>query len=191
MTTSIRRVVTGHDDNGKAVVIEDGPPPEAYTNPLRPGHVSTDLWRTRAMPVPIAASEPEATLPKPKNRFATPNGTLLRISVIPPDSTIPDSDPERSREVFKAYGNETASTFGHGGRHPFMHRTESVDYAVVLEGEITLVLDDSEVLLKAGDVVVQRGTNHGWSNRSDRPCKMLYVLIDGQFESGLAATLAR
>ncbi|HET7597649.1 MAG TPA: cupin domain-containing protein, partial [Burkholderiales bacterium] len=74
-----------------------------------------------------------------------------------------------------------------GGRHPFMHRTETIDYAVVLEGEIVLLLDDEDVPLKAGDVVIQRGTHHAWSNRSDKPCRMLYVLIDGRFAPELAA----
>ena len=58
-----------------------------------------------------------------------------------------------------------------------------IDYALCLEGEVYLVLDDSEVLLKAGDTVVQRGTNHAWSNRGDRDCKMLFVLVDGRFET--------
>jgi uncharacterized cupin superfamily protein len=84
-------------------------------------------------------------------------------------------------------GNEGASTFGRGGRHPFMHRTETLDYAVVLAGEIDLLLDDEDVHLKAGDVVIQRGTNHAWSNRSDKPCRMLYILIDGAFAPELAA----
>jgi naringenin degradation protein FdeH len=88
-------------------------------------------------------------------------------------------------------GNEQASTFSHNRRHPFMHRTESVDYAVVLEGEITMLLDDSEVHLKTGDVVIQRGTNHAWSNRSGSPVKMLYVLIDGEFDEELETQLGQ
>jgi oxalate decarboxylase/phosphoglucose isomerase-like protein (cupin superfamily) len=95
------------------------------------------------------------------------------------------------QDVFKAMGNENASTFGQNHRHPFMHRTETIDYAVVLEGEIVMLLDDQDVHLKAGDVVVQRGTNHAWSNRSDKPCKMLYVLIDGEFDEELEAKLDR
>jgi uncharacterized cupin superfamily protein len=86
-------------------------------------------------------------------------------------------------------GNEGAATFGRGGRHPMMHRTETIDYAVVLEGRVTLVLDDHDVELEAGDVVIQCGTNHAWSNRSDKPCRMLYVLIDGSFDPALAALL--
>ncbi len=88
-------------------------------------------------------------------------------------------------------GNENASTFGQNQRHPFMHRTETVDYAVVLEGEVDMLLDDEEVHLEAGDVVIQRGTNHAWSNRSGKPVKMLYVLIDGEFDEGLKAKLER
>jgi uncharacterized cupin superfamily protein len=68
-----------------------------------------------------------------------------------------------------------------------MHRTETVDYGVVMEGEIVLVLDDSEVALKRGGVVIQRGTNHAWANRSDRVCRMLFVLVDGQFDPSIAS----
>jgi quercetin dioxygenase-like cupin family protein len=64
--------------------------------------------------------------------------------------------------------------------HPLMHRTDTVDYGIVLSGEIYLVLDKQETLLKAGDVVVQRGTNHAWSNRSDKPCRMAFILVDGK-----------
>ena len=66
-----------------------------------------------------------------------------------------------------------------------MHRTESIDYGVVISGEMTLVLDRGEALLREGDVVVQRGTNHAWANRSGKPCRMLFVLVDGRFEPGI------
>lgn len=90
--------------------------------------------------------------------------------------------------MFAGVGNADASTRGRGGRHPLMHRTETLDYAVVLEGEIAMLLDDSEVHLKSGDVVIQRGTNHAWSNRSGKPVRMLYVLIDGTFDDNLKQT---
>jgi hypothetical protein len=79
-------------------------------------------------------------------------------------------------------GNQGASTFGRGGRHPMMHRTQTIDYAICIEGEITMLLDEAEVELRAGDVLIQLGTNHAWSNRSGKVAKMLYVLIDGQFD---------
>ena len=70
-----------------------------------------------------------------------------------------------------------------------MHRTASIDYGIVLSGEITLILDDSEVILRAGDVVVQRGTDHAWANRGDVPARVVFVLVDGEFDDALAATL--
>ena len=187
MTGFIRRVVTGHDKNGKAVVISDGLAPAVKTNPLRPGHRSTDIWKTNAAPAPITADEPDPTL-GPRTLHPAPRGTVIRIAEIAPESDeLRNLTPDGARAVFAAMGNEAASTFGRGGRHPMMHRTQTVDYAVVLEGELTLLLDDEDVKLKAGDVVVQRGTNHAWSNRSGKPCRILYVLIDGAFDAELAA----
>lgn len=186
MQGRIRRVVTGHDEHGKAVVLEDGLAPAVRTNPLRPGHISVDLWKTAASPVIVSRSEPDPTA-GPKQIHPPPRGTVFRISEIAPETeAIRNMPPEQSRAVFAAMGNESASTAGRKvGRHPFMHRTETVDYAVVLQGEITMLLDDQDVLLKAGDVVIQRGTNHAWSNRSDKPALMLYVLIDGEFDAEL------
>ena len=116
------------------------------------------------------------------------NGTLLRISIVPPETEATRNlTPEQAQALFRKSGAGEASTFGKGGRHPMMHRTETVDYAVVLEGEITLILDDGELDLKAGDVVIQRGTSHAWSNRSGKNVKMLYVLMDGTFAPELEA----
>jgi len=187
MQGRIRRVITGHDAQGKAIVVSDGPAPAVRTNPLRPGHVSTDLWKTGAAPVVLKANMEDPT-GGPKQIHPLPGGTVFRISELAPEpEAVRNLDPEGAREVFKAMGNEGAATFGRGGRHPMMHRTETIDYAVVLEGRVTLVLDDQDVELEAGDVVIQCGTNHAWSNRSDKPCRMLYVLIDGNFDTALAA----
>ena len=189
MQGRIRRVITGHDAQGKAIVVSDGPAPAVRTNPLRPGHVSTDLWKTGAAPVVLKANMEDPT-GGPKQIHPLPGGTVFRISELAPEpEAVRNLDPARAREVFKAMGNEGAATYGRGGRHPMMHRTETIDYAVVLEGRVTLVLDDEDVELEAGDVVIQCGTNHAWSNRSDKPCRMLYVLIDGTFDPALAAQL--
>jgi quercetin dioxygenase-like cupin family protein len=188
MNGKIRRVVTGHDASGKAVVLEDGDAPAVRTNPKRPGHISTDLWKTSESPVIVRREEADPTA-GPKQIHPPPRGTVFRISEIAPETeAIRNMDPSQAKDVFKAMGNENASTFGQNQRHPFMHRTETVDYAVVLEGEIVMLLDDEDVHLKAGDVVIQRGTNHAWSNRSDKPAKMLYVLIDGEFDEDLRST---
>ena len=183
--TQIRRVVTGHDASGKAVVLSDGPVPTIHSNPIRPGQLSFEVWKTHAMPVPIDAAEPEPTAGA-RSLQPPPHGTLFRISVVPPESEETRKlTPEQARELFRKSGAGEASTFGSGGGHPMMHRTETVDYAVVLEGEITLLLDEGDVKLTAGDVVIQRGTSHAWSNRSGKNVKMLYVLIDGEFAPDL------
>ena len=187
----IRRVVTGHDKSGKAVVLSDGPVPVTHSNPMRPGQLSHEVWKTGAMPVPIAADEPEPTAGK-RQIHPVPMGTNFRISEVPPESdAVRNLTPEQARAAFRTSGAEEASTWGRGGRHPLMHRTETVDYAVVLEGEITMLLDEGEVNLKAGDVVIQRGTNHAWSNRSGKVVKMLYVLIDGRFDPELEKQFAQ
>lgn len=185
--TQIRRVVTGHDRDGKAIVLSDGGVPTVHSNPIRPGQLSFEVWKTHAMPVPIAAEEVEPTT-GPRSLQPPQNGTVFRISVVPPESEETRRlTPEQARELFRKSGAGDACTYGRGGRHPMMHRTETVDYAVVLEGEITLILDEADVQLKAGDVVIQRGTSHAWSNRSGKPVKMLYVLIDGEFSPDLDA----
>ena len=181
MESKIRRVITGHDANGKAVVLQDGYAPNVHTNPHRPGHISVEMWKTLDMPIVIKADEQDPT-GGPKRQHPTPNGTVFRISIVPPETEATRNiSPEQARAAFKEMGNETASTFGQNRRHPFMHRTETIDYAVVLEGEITMMLDDSEVHLKAGDVVIQRGTNHAWSNRSGKPCTIAFSSHDGKW----------
>src|SRR5262245_33362293 len=124
MADVIRRVVTGHDSSGKAIVISDGPATSVRSHPNRAGHKSTDIWKTTAMPVPIAASEPDPT--QGPRDFVPAMGTKIRIAEIPPE---PESfrtlTPAQVREVFASGGNAGASTFGENNRHPFMHRTES------------------------------------------------------------------
>jgi len=186
----VRRVVTGHDDSGNAVVVSDGPAPFVHVTPLNVGWSSTDVWRTYDAPAPVAVRAEEPTL-GPRRQLPTKNGTVLRINNYPPESEeIRNLDPNASKEIFASLGNAQAATFGRSGRHPMMHRTETIDYAIVLEGEIHMVLDKVDVHLKAGDVVVQCGTNHAWSNRSNKPCKVAFILIDGSFEPPLTALLA-
>src|SRR3954468_24105467 len=144
---------------------------------------------TRETPARIATAAEEPTL-VPRRQMRDKRGTVLRINHFPPeDEAVRQMDPQASRAAFAALGNEKAATFGKGGRHPLMHRTETIDYAIVLSGEITMVLDDVDVELSAGDIVVQCGTNHAWSNRSNAPCVVAFVLIDGAFEPELAAKL--
>jgi len=187
MVKQVRRVVTGHDEDGKAIVISDGPAPFVHVNAVNPEWYSTDIWRTSETPARIVPVADEPTL-GPRRQMPQKRGTVLRINHFPPESEdVRQMDPEASRRAFAALGNEKAATFGKGGRHPLMHRTETIDYAIVLSGEITMVMDDRDVELKAGDVLVQCGTNHAWSNRSNAPCIVAFVLIDGEFDPALAA----
>jgi mannose-6-phosphate isomerase-like protein (cupin superfamily) len=186
----IHRVVTGHDDQGKAVVASNGPLPTVVELKAIPGTVFHEVWETRATPASVdSGADPTIgalTLPPPKQ------GTRIRFVDIPPDTAeYLAHGASRMKDAFEQIGDAQASTVKADSPHPLMHRTESVDYGVVIEGEMTLVLDDSEVLLKPGSVVVQRGTNHAWANRSGKLCRMLFVLVDGQYEPSLAAALAQ
>lgn len=185
----IHRVVTGHAADGRAVVVHDGPLPTVAEIQAIPGTVFHEVWATAGTPAPVDNGADPSTgplrLPPP------PQGTRIRFVDIPPDSAeFLAQGAARMHDAFAQIGDVAASTVKAGSPHPLMHRTESVDYGVVIEGELTLVLDDSEVQLRPGSVVVQRGTNHAWANRSGRPCRMLFVLVDGRYEPGIAAALA-
>ena len=186
----IHRVVTGHDASGKAVIAHNGPLPTVVEIQAIPGTVFHEVWSTTGAPAPVDnGADPTLgalMLPPPAR------GTRMRFVDIPPDTAdFLRHGGERMHEAFSQIGDAQASTVKTDSPHPLMHRTESVDYGIVIEGEMTLVLDDSEVLLKPGSVVVQRGTNHAWANRSGKPCRMLFVLIDGQYEPAIAQALAR
>jgi mannose-6-phosphate isomerase-like protein (cupin superfamily) len=160
-----RRVVTGHR-NGKGTVLFDGPAPNRKLRQAS-GLVSTLLWVTDESPADISGSadraEREIGVPPP------PRGSLFRMVEFPPGGKA------MSREaVLKEMGLAGPSA----SAHPGMHRTRSVDYAVLIEGEIDMVLDEGEVHLAAGDVLVQQGTNHAWVNRGERPCRIAFVLLD-------------
>jgi quercetin dioxygenase-like cupin family protein len=159
-----RRVVTGHTPEGVSVVVSDGPVPVSKALP-DDGVAFHEVWNTEGAPTRIAAvehSEPtERTLAVPP----PPRGTKIRVNEFAP-----------------GHLDE------HGLQSP-VHRTASVDYGIVLEGEITLVLDDSEVTLGSGDIVVQRGTDHAWANRGTVTARVVFVLVDGEFDDELAATL--
>ena len=185
----IHRVVTGHDDQGRAIISSQGPLPTVVAIEAIPGTVFHEVWSTDASPARVDnGADPTMgalRLPPPAQ------GTRMRFVDIPPDTAdYLATGAGRMKEAFTQIGDAAASTVAADSPHPLMHRTESVDYGVVIEGEMTLVLDDSEVLLRPGSVVVQRGTNHAWANRSGRPCRMLFVLVDGQYDAGIARGLA-
>jgi mannose-6-phosphate isomerase-like protein (cupin superfamily) len=184
----IRRIVTGHDGAGKAVISSQGPLPTVAEVAAIPGTVFHEVWSTTGAPTLVdSGADPTLgplMLPPPKA------GTRIRFVDIPPDTPeLLAHGAGRMKDAFAQIGDESASTVRAHSPHPLMHRTETVDYGIVIEGELTLVLDDSEVALKPGDVVVQRGTNHAWANRSDHPCRMLFILVDGQYDGAIRAAL--
>ena len=145
MALNLRRVVTGHDKNGKAVVTID----ETVKNVVsgRPGALAGSVWTTEGFPISNDGSADESAR---KTGTTLANGTVFRVVEFSP------------------------------GVQRRMHRTDSIDYAVVMAGEIDMELDASTVHLKAGDVLVQRGTIHNWVNRGTQPCTIAFILIDAK-----------
>lgn len=185
----IHRVVTGHNAHGEAIVVSEGPLPTVAHITAIPGTVFHEVWSTQGSPVRVD-NGPDPTL-GPVILPPPAQGTRIRFVDIPPDTAeFLSQGSARMQDAFGQIGDVSASTVQPHSPHPLMHRTESVDYGIVIDGEMTLILDKGEVLLKPGSVVVQRGTNHAWANRSGRPCRMLFVLVDGQYEDGLAKTIA-
>ena len=185
----IRRNVTGHDASGRAAVASDAPLPTMVEIAAMPGTVFHEVWSTSESPAAVNnGADPTIgplTLPPPNG------GTRIRFVDIPPDT--PEflaHGAESMHAAFSEVGDAKASTVKADSPHPLMHRTESIDYGVVIEGEMTLILDDTEVALAPGSVVIQRGTDHAWANRSGRPCRMLFVLIDGLYDPAIAAAFA-
>ncbi len=185
MPKAVRRIVTGHNTKGHAVIQSDGAPDRIQVL-SGSGPTFYEIWNTRETPARIDRASPEPpeaklTLPPPKN------GTRIRVLDIPPESAaLKTMDAAAARKHFAEIGAPEASTLGTtNARHAYMHRTESIDYGIVLEGEITLIVDEGETKVSAGDIVIQRGTNHSWANRSGKNCRIAFILIDGQFTDEL------
>jgi len=185
MSYEPRRVVTGHNAESRSVVISDAPP-QRGTYMAHHRLRSYEYWNTRGAPARVErrASEPAEdgiVLPPPQN------GTRIRVCDFEPESdSVHVADRAETLAEFEKVGGLAAYSGNRDGAHPMMHRTETIDYGIVLEGEIFLLLEEGETLLKAGDIVIQVGTNHAWSNRSDALCRMAFVLVDGKFDEGLA-----
>jgi hypothetical protein len=152
-----RRVVTGHDGEGRSIVLSDGPTP---VRTIATGVTFHEVWSTDDAPAPIAAAEAVELADGPLMVQPGERGTIVHLIDMPPGSSAP------------------------------MHRTKTIDYGIVLDGEIDLELDDgSETHLGPGDLVVQRGTAHAWYNRSAGVTRMLFVLVDGEFSDDLRAAV--
>ena len=167
----MRRVVTGHDASGRAVVLFDGESPHRFVLEKAGGLKLTEIWETRGSPADNSGSGDAGDHERRIEPVGA--GSVFRVIEYPPDrERLKTLDPGR---FFHAMGAKAADAATR--RHPGMHRTNTIDYCEILSGEIWALLDDSEVLLRAGDVLVQRGTNHAWSNRTEEPCLIAFVLI--------------
>lgn len=176
-TGPIRRVVTGHDADGRAIIVADGPPARIFDDLGEEGLVFQEIWHTTETPASIDRDRREAdeaglVLAPPRN------GVRIRVLDVPPEAEGADMDA-----VFENIGAADAKVAS--DRHRSFHRTETVDFGIVLSGEIVLIMDEGETTVHSGEIVVQRGTNHGWVNRTDQPCRIAFILIDGQYTDGL------
>ena len=167
---STRRIVTGHDSQGKAVVLFD----DRVTASPRGANGITLFWVTSEFPVDTASAADRAQTPVGVPPPA--NGTIFRVVDFAPAS--PHAAPVDHVAILRAMGIDPA-TQGYA-RHANTHRTRTIDYAIVLDGEIDMLLDDSEIHVKAGDVLVQQATNHAWVNNGSKPCRIAFILIDAK-----------
>ncbi len=178
MLRPVRRIVTGHDSEGNSIVLSDGPSPHVLENPTQQGRGLTDLWRTDATPAANSgdkdAADTQVTLAPP------PRGSVFRYFQVRPaawDADIPAEErARRDAENFAKMG----ATKAHDSTsaQPGMHTTDTVDYIILLSGQVSLILDNGEVEMEPMDVVVQRGTNHAWVNHGGEPAVLAGILID-------------
>lgn len=173
----MRRIITKNDNEGKSYIVSDSitnieiPLPE-----LDERFKFYNLWTTNTMPVTLNNDDPV------KDTYVSTspvqNGSMFRIVNYPPEKVLLDKINKMSKSELIAFEKKIGIKLSLCGKHPLMHMTNSIDFGIVLTGEIYLVLDKEEVLLKPTDTVIQRGTLHAWSNRSDKDCLMAYVLLD-------------
>jgi len=170
---AVRRLVTGHRADGQSTVLLDGAAPNVKQR--QAGNASTLLWVTDETPARVSGGEDRAAreigVPPPRC------GTIFRLAEFPPGV---GGEVRDNETMLRDFGIGPDVKRGHPPRHPAIHRTRSLDYVVVLEGEIDLLLDDRDVRLTAGDVIVQQATNHAWINRGTVTCRLAMVFIDAQ-----------
>jgi mannose-6-phosphate isomerase-like protein (cupin superfamily) len=176
VASPIRRVVTGKDATGKAIAMID----EAATTVVRReelGVTNTLLWVTDSTPADLSNQEDAAN--KKVGVVAPPGGTIFRVVEFAPEKEV-KADYETRLRILQGIGLKPEGDSRGKPRNPAMHRTKTIDYALIMSGEIDMLLDDSEIHLKAGDVVIQRATNHAWVNRGNRPCQVAFVMVDAK-----------
>jgi len=173
----IRRVVIGDVAPGRPALVSDGPSPDNRFDPARPGFAATRLWQTERSPAPLVRE----SLHLPHNLVPPRGGTLFRALTLPPDRGW--AGKVGAGEVaawFASMGAPGASTWSPGAPHPYMRKTATLDFCLVVSGSAVLVLDSEEVTVERGEVVVIRGNNHAWSNRTGEPCVIAQCMHDAR-----------
>jgi mannose-6-phosphate isomerase-like protein (cupin superfamily) len=175
MRQAVRRIVTGHDKAGNSVITIDDDAPNVIEVKGWPGLFVTELWVTGEMPVDNMGQTDQGA--RPMRHDPTPSGSIFRVVEIPPESAGSGID---TQAAFAHMGSHNKPRAQDSARHASMHKTNSIDYLVVASGEMWMVMEEGETLLRQGDCIVQRGTNHAWVNKSDKPCVLIAILIDAK-----------
>jgi mannose-6-phosphate isomerase-like protein (cupin superfamily) len=170
--SAIHRVVTTLDASNKSTTLADS---QVTLNVSPSGNASVNLWLTNSSPPGFSFNEDAA---KPTGLNPPDNGTAIRVVEFPPLK--PGDEAKMPPDLMMKIVGDHAPARGVPVSHPLMHRTRTVDYAIVMSGEIDMMLDDKVVHVKAGDVVVQQATNHAWLNRGTEPCRIIFVLMDSK-----------
>jgi len=177
----VRRIVVGDIEPGIPEIFADGPSPDVRGDIARPGFGMTRIWVTEDTPAPVKGVR--ETLHLPHTLEPPVDGSVCRFVTIPPDAGwMTEITEDKVRAFFRQSGSPEACQFTRDAPHPYMQRTETLDYVYVLEGSVTLILDTEEVDLAEGDSVVQRGASHAWSNRTSSPCTLIISSHHGSYE---------
>jgi len=171
----VRRILTGIDSNGRSYIAADGISPAMLTMQGREGYRNNNIWRTVGSPAPVDAPD---TVLEHSGVLPPKGGTVLRVIDIPPEDPDPEAQKRATEAVFRAMFAD-AKHDSSNARHPGMHVTDTIDYAIVLQGELVAIMDEGETVMRAGDILIQRGTNHAWANRSGAIARIAFILVDG------------
>jgi mannose-6-phosphate isomerase-like protein (cupin superfamily) len=174
VASPIRRVVTGKDATGKAIAMIDAVATTVHRREEL-GITNTLLWVTDSNPADLSNREDAAN--RKIGIVPPPGGTIFRVIEFAQEREL-KADYETRLRIIQALGLAPEGVSREKPRDAGMHRTMTIDYALILSGEIEMLLDDSEIHLKPGDVVIQRGTNHAWVNRGTQPCQVAFILVD-------------
>lgn len=171
MAKQIRRIVTGHNAAGQSIIAQDAPATCILEQEAVPGLRVTDLWETVTAPAELSSDADPVD--RPVHLEPQPTGTIFRVVEMPPDAAA--RGRADAKELFASM--DAGHTVDTTSRTAMMHKTASVDYAIVLSGEVWAVMDEGETRMQAGDVLIQRATNHAWSNRSSEPAVIAFILV--------------